>query len=843
MAAVVSLVANANNFRYSFIGQPLAKVLSQIADDHPEVEINFIYNELETYLTSVSINTPDPYDALRRAIGSNPVNIVREGNTFYIEALQHGRYCYTGRAVGIDSEPVVAASVMLLAPNDSSVITYGITDDCGRFSIPCDHQGVIVRLSCIGYKPTLREAESFALGSITMDRLPVKLRAVAVAVKTQRIIDYGVEYIPTKMAKKAAIDAVQLLSFMNIPQLDIVPGCLTINTYTGQDVGVFIDSKSATVEDLQSIRTEDVTRIEVLQSPADPRYLNQMMVVNFVMRKLDWGGYSKITAGGRALAVDGTNGLLYSKFAHKKWTFDVNAVGRAMRDSKYSNYNVETFRDINIADNHYDEVTRVSASASGFLNRSNSQGASLRATYQTPEVTLEHRLSYNRTATPENRSNSTVDFSYNVFAANSATSTETWANSTRKLRGYYYFRLPANGSMVVDWEFGYGNARLRSLRALGDVVSIANSNKEKLYSPSLKAIHYKTFLHENSLKTSLMTYNTFYHTYYDGSYDGLQKLLSSESMLFLEYTQKWPCGIRLYSRWGVSYVVGRLNGVNTLQQWNPRLGFTLQYKLNASHVSNVAFWWGNNHPTPASSNSAMVRRNELLWLQGNPALRNTIFTECTLAHNYMPSNSVTFSAAAEYHGFLKKKAFDYFSMPAHDGLVRKEVNSGDYHSFAGYVVATIRFFDNSLSLRASGQLTHIMTTGIDAQSVDAAKANVQANYFIKNFAISLFYASPLSELGPFNHGVRNFYKSTYGVAANYSHGDFKVGVQAHNWFSQGKYYSDFDSPAFSSHGWAWKAEFARRISLTLSYTLPYGKAVNRNNEVEISDETQSAILK
>ena len=57
--------------------------------------------------------------------------------------MQHGLYRYTGRVADRRDEPIAAATVMLLAPADSSVITYGITDDEGRFDIPCDRTDIL----------------------------------------------------------------------------------------------------------------------------------------------------------------------------------------------------------------------------------------------------------------------------------------------------------------------------------------------------------------------------------------------------------------------------------------------------------------------------------------------------------------------------------------------------------------------------------------------------------------------------------------------------------------------------------------------------------------------------
>lgn len=78
-----------------------------------------------------------------------------------------------------------------------------------------------------------------------------ELDEVVVEARTQRVIERGVEYVPAKKVKKAAIDATQLLRLMNIPQLDIMPGSMAVKTYSGQAVGMFIDFKEASEEDLR----------------------------------------------------------------------------------------------------------------------------------------------------------------------------------------------------------------------------------------------------------------------------------------------------------------------------------------------------------------------------------------------------------------------------------------------------------------------------------------------------------------------------------------------------------------------------------------------------------------
>ena len=96
----------------------------------------------------------------------------------------------------------------------------------------------------IAVVPFVSMAQSAATDSVKVSELD----EIVVEARTQRVIDRGVEYIPTNRIKKSAGDAVRLLELMNIPQLDIIPGSMSVKTYTGKDVGMFIDYKAADEE-------------------------------------------------------------------------------------------------------------------------------------------------------------------------------------------------------------------------------------------------------------------------------------------------------------------------------------------------------------------------------------------------------------------------------------------------------------------------------------------------------------------------------------------------------------------------------------------------------------------
>lgn len=667
-----------------------------------------------------------------------------------------------------------------------------------------------------------------------------ELEEVVVEGRTQRTISNGVEYIPGKKVKKSALDAFSLLFNMHIPQLNVSPVDRSIKTASGNGTSLYIDYRQASPEELEGLRPEDVLRVEVLDYPQDPRFNADLHVVNFVMRKYEWGGYTKLTVDGRLISNDAITGTVYEKFNYKNWTFDASVSASGTWDKKNRTQVEEVFRNFTCDGSNYEEAKRGS-STTGYFSKRDTELASLRADWANNKTLIRHTASFSRTGIPVKRNNMFVNFSDNIFPSSSATDIDRSQSISCALNGYYRFALPKGNNINVDWTFSHSSNNQHSDYMLGDLPSIVNGNKEKVYYYDLSLFYSKNLGHNNMFRVMATTWGNKYNTNYSGSFNETQKLISSESLLFLEYMHSWAFGLSLYSRVGTSYVLGRLNGSDIMHEWNPRLGIQLQYQINSKNIASVDAWWNNSTPMALTANNAIVQENELLWIEGNPNLKNIYGPMAKASYTFIPTNNFSMMASVGYTKHNNIFVYVYDVKPGYNGVVRTFSDDNNEQEISGMLSASLRLLNNSLSLSAYGKINREIYTGIHPMNETILYGMAYASYFVRNFSFTLYYATREKRI--FNtEGLIRRRPQTYGLNATYSVGEFKANLSFTNWFGDGHGRNIYNSAHYCSDQSYYAPGFARGLSLSLTYTFPYGKKVNRNDEVRNNANKKSAIL-
>ncbi|MBD5356827.1 MAG: hypothetical protein HDR88_07465 [Bacteroides sp.] len=841
IAAVLTfLMTNAKTFSYRFNFTPLPKAIREIMEDHPELDINFIYNELETYKTSATVKTDDAYDALRQAIGLNPVTVVRSRNTYYLEALQHGKYVYTGRVIGNDKEPVVAATVMLLAPKDSTVLTYGITDEAGRFSIPCDRQGVIAKLSCVGYKTTYRKFDSFNVGTILMPELPIQLKTVTIVGDNATLLTDRSIYRPTQRQKNASQTGTDLLVRMVIPQLYTRLGSSVVTTTSGQPVAMFIDFVPATESDLKMMKVTDVKTVEYLEFPSDPRFQGNRFVINFRMIKYEYGGYVK-TLGVENFIANSGFAQANARLVKNKMTFDIMGYGYYMANDHFGVNQIETFH-LPQENGETKSFQRETATESSKYRKQNYE-TSFRALYSADKVTANNQIAFGLDRMPHNDNEGMVRYSGDLTAKDEYYSASTQKAKYLNYTGYYFFNLPKSNSLTASLGYSYSHTAQSSDYIESQLPSIYNSADDHTHKGNAGLTYNHTFSDKHSLMALIRGIYEHNRTDYSGSANALDNSTMKFSQIGATYNFTL---IKFSASFGIgcNWLATRLND-NISDSNYPYVDASVRYIPNKRNYFGVVFHYSVWPPSSNYKSENIINVSPFLWHTGNPILKSHRSYDIGVNYTFISSNKFNMTSFANTWIVGNRAAFVYEATP--DGILRTiQQPIGTFRHYNYGINTSINLLDSKLYI--SGQLAQLYVQNGRPYNINHSYISyyIQALYYLGRFNLALSYQSTdATDNYDSMSSIWTRNKDVFVVQAGWSNGRWNViitaqNLQRWNWRAS---HDTMSSTNYSVSRWTSNASRHAFVQLSATYTFGFGKKINNNNDISKQTGASSGILK
>ena len=840
MAAITLISASASPYSYIFRNTPISEAIVRISKDHPDINISFIYKELDNYRTSARIHTDDAYDALRHAIGLNPISVIKDGDHYYIEALQHGKFSYSGRAVSDNGEPVAAATVMLLAPKDSTVITYGITDRSGRFVIPCDRQGVIAKLTCIGYKPTYRNCDAFILGDIIMDELPIRLKNVNVEADNASLLSDKSVYRPTPRQKNASQTAVDLLVRMAIPQLNARLGSSAVSTASGQPVAIYIDYVPASEQDLKMMRTADVRSVEYYDYPVDSRFQGNRHVINFIMAKYEYGGYVKTLATENFIA---NSGFLQAnaRFVKKRMTYDLMGYGYYMSNNHFGIDQTEVFR-LPQENGDVKSFSRESLTESSKLRKHNYE-TSFRALYSGDNITANNQIAFGMENTPHNDNSGLVKSSDASTGQSDYTSMSDSKAKYLNYSGYYYFGLRNNNSLTLSARYSYSHTDQSSDYIENYMSPISNSAKDDTHSGNMNLSYNQSFSDHHSMIAHLRGIYEHNRTRYSGSVNALDNSVTLDGQTGAAYS---------YSNTKVSASVGfgwdwmstKLNDNKAFSNF-PYIDASFRYVPNKTNSFGAVFHYSVWPPSSNYKSENIIHISQFLWHTGNPVLKSHRSYDIGLDYTFFPSNKFNMTVYGGAWLVGNRAAFVYEATA--DRVIRTiQQPIGSFRHYNYGVNASTKQLDGKLHLSAQLALL-LVHNGIPYNTTHSCISYyLQALYYLGNFNFALAYQSAdATDNYDSMSGIWTKNKDRFVIQAGWSNSSWNVAVTAQNlqrwnWrasrdtmhsqhYSVNKYISNASRHAF--------------VQLSATYTFGFGKKVKQGDDISRQAGASSGILK
>lgn len=269
----------------------LADALRQLGEQQTDYILYFLYNELEDFRITTTVKNKHLPEAIQQMIGFYPIRVTtstdEDGKKIFVECIQKTQNRYKGTIIDEHGQPIAYANIALLSPQDSTLLTGGVSNEGGLFVIPCEQHPVLARISFVGYKTVYKHCSNTNLGTIRIQPETQSLNGVTV--KGERILSktengHLVFNMPMLLEMYPADNAYEALTR--------IPGVAEMNgniTFSGQSVTLIINGKPTTlsseqvVERLRQMPAAMLAKAEVMPS-APPKYHVRGMAINIVTK-------------------------------------------------------------------------------------------------------------------------------------------------------------------------------------------------------------------------------------------------------------------------------------------------------------------------------------------------------------------------------------------------------------------------------------------------------------------------------------------------------------------------------------------------------------------------------
>lgn len=661
------------------------------------------------------------------------------------------------------------------------------------------------------------------------------LKEVTVVSENHKAITDGVEYIPTPEERRRSADPYTLLSRMMMPGLKVDVIDKTIKTVYREDVHVFIDGAEAKDWELKSIRPKEVACVRFLQSPSDPRYKGYTSVVDFILRKYDYGGY---------VALEGMQNFIYNvgdydmvmKLRKQKMTY------RAIAEATY-NHVEDIVNNSNTTYTYLDGhlLNRKAWSDSEDKQQSYIGGFSMRYDGNKLIWMLQTGLRYGRKPT-------NVTSSRLLYNDETASESKDEA-SAHSLVPYatYSFRikeLPRGSQLIGYLSFSYNHNRSNSRYRYGDLLAknIFNGYSEDAYLPSV-SLTYNAPLYKKNDLTAIVSYDTeYYRTQYCGTNGTFQRLNNSYWNFYLRYNHKFS------NSWNGSFIAYvpvqryKVNDLSTKTTPYVNGSLTISGRIGSKHSFYIRGNITQTDIVPSYYNSVVRQDNEVEGSRGNSELKTVRQAFALLSYTWMPTNNFSLNASFSWDNIIHDIVPYWHEI---DGLMVKEmINSGDFNPIYFHITPSLSLLNSKLKINSEVSYVHEWHNGIfrvnngyfgwyPSVYCDIAK-NWTANV---SYGISSGYGymRGSSQMSKFSDNLR--------LGVQYSKGNLFVKLQVNSLLRNDGWVKTYlNSEYYSYNRYLSRPSDGRYLSLTATYTFDFGKKINHGDNMGFDGTRKSSAL-
>ena len=809
---------------------PMSKALKDIEASTDKYTINFIYNELEDFTVTKSIQKKSVPDAIRDIIGLYPIKMTVDGRNIFVECVNKSERKLVGRLIDTGNHPIPFANVALLNAIDTAFITGGVSNEAGQFVIPCDAKEVKVRITCMGYDPIYRMMTVGNVGTISMKPSTYLLKNVIVNGENIIRKDDRTMYLPTKKQTNSANSGIGLLYNLMIPELQVDNMDEKVTTNDNQSVTLCIDERKTDIKEVSQLRPRDVARVEFQNYPTTGIFAGERAVINFVMKKYETGGYVDVRSDNRVIYSQGSLDAKLN-IDHKKMNYTVLAGTTYDDDRKIGSDKTETF---GFSDG---QIVRKEQFVSGKLKKELNYGLG-RIEYKDKTVQLWSECGFLWTQNPLHRGIYNTSYEPQILSSAVTTNDEYTKSAKPYAEISFTKKYSDNERFNADIEYTYAHNDYNRTNIEGSYTPIVNNSKEDYHDVTATIVYSKTFKHGNSIKVAGAEFFKNSIGDYSGTNASHQNLTTSETLGFFSYTQGIGKDLQLMGRLGFDYTVYKLNGNNHHTFFNPRANLHVDYNINKKSSLYIGVNYGNSYPELSYTSEVVQKVNPLMTLKGNPDLEIVKYLGGDINYSLTLGND-NLAAYSHWICCLNNPA-DLYLENSHN-MIHTYTSDCNFYWLEHGIYNTIYMMDKSLQLKTGITFNQTFVTHECAAHNNWFYADVNLSYMTGDFSFGTRYTSKkryLSNGTPYGFHEIN---QDYGLWATYSHNGFYAEAGVRRPFNSKYTRSWYDFGTYSFTEKDYSDAVGPFAYLKLSYTFDFGRKVTKN-DVDIDRTTNSGML-
>ncbi len=664
----------------------------------------------------------------------------------------------------------------------------------------------------------------------------LRLGEVTVRAQQQYVTGEAVVYVPTKADKKDAQSAVDLLRMSAIPQIKVNPVDDKVTDNFGEDVSIFLNYLPAGKEDIAGLKTSDVRKIEYLTSPTDPRFRGAKSVINIIVTEYAYGGYTKLSSTLRTICEISGGVDVYSKFAYKRMTFDLYA---ALKESSTHHSGTSNDDRYSLADGI---VTRKETPQSSYL-RDSRYPITFRATYNAPTMQLSNAVAFSHTATRANDESGLIDYNGGAYGATSEAYRryEPDMSNSAMFLGSYYFELPKGWALNIVPQLSYSHYTDNLGYYVTDSSPIIRDIAEDATSGAIDGYLEKTFGQSHSLILGV-SYENEHNTLHYIRENSKETITYDAIDGYAGYTFS-KNGLTASIEGGMKWDKSKA-GYSSDHSISPFVDCDLRYSPDTRNMFSASIRYKTTPPYSFQKTSAILQENEYLYVTGNASLKNDRQLTANLGYSYIPSNLITLSGYASYRGIYDRITESYAPYAEGTRLLRTYANDGRYDRIMAGVSLSWKPLDGKLVVSSSPGFAHYQISGPVARCYNAFQFNASVRGSLSNFYASASFKLQSRELAGSNNAIWKD-RDYYSIEAGWANDNLNVRLNAANLFNRGwvSITQDMESELYSYYRTYYGSTYHPTLSLSVTYTIGYGKKITRRNEIGELNQSSSAIMK